>query len=225
MLYLQDPTDPAFHLPMKIPNDERPEDTLPTLPHLRWRRDDALQPPQVQQDAVGRDTCGHFPDGVLPLCCLKHSRSLVGAVLFSKTNRELKLNYFGKLIEKNNVICFRRYTGRMNSFRLSRCGPRDSDYLVRSFLTMRMQKDQLFCIHKDLLLEGAIVSHVITCQGRDHVVNILSVCKYLVIVIVHFELELTRRRSRERLCLFTPHWPPYPNAVGIIMGDFNICES
>ena len=78
-----------------------------------------------------------------------------------------------------------------------------------------------FCIHKDLLLEGAIVSHVITCQGRDHIVNILSVCKYLVIVIVHFELELSLRRSRQRLRLFNPHWPPYPNAVGIIMGDIN----
>ena len=22
----------------------------------------------------------------------------------------------------------------------------------------------------------------------------------------------------------TPHWPPYPIAVGIVMGDFNICE-
>ena len=32
------------------------------------------------------------------------------------------------------------------------------------------------------------------------------------------------RRLRERLRLITPHWPSYPNAVGIILGDFNICE-
>ena len=41
---------------------------------------------------------------------------------------------------------------------------------------------------------------------------------------VHFEPELTLRRLRERLRLITPHWPSYPNAVGIILGDFNICE-
>ena len=31
-------------------------------------------------------------------------------------------------------------------------------------------------------------------------------------------------RLRERLRLITPHWPSYPNAVGIILDDFNICE-
>ena len=45
-----------------------------------------------------------------------------------------------------------------------------------------------------------------------------------MIVTVHFEPELTLRRLRERLRLIAPHWPPYPNAVGIIMGYFNICE-
>ena len=48
--------------------------------------------------------------------------------------------------------------------------------------------------------------------------------KNLVIVDVHLELELTLRRLRERLRLITPHWPPYHDAVGIVMGDFNICE-
>ena len=77
---------------------------------------------------------------------------------------------------------------------------------------------------KDLLPEDAFVTHVITCQGRDHIVNVQSGQKNLVIVNVHFEPELTLRRLRERLRLITPHWPPHPNAVGTIMGDFNICE-
>ena len=80
------------------------------------------------------------------------------------------------------------------------------------------------CIHKDLLPEDAIVTHVITCQGRDHVVNVQSGRRNLVVVNVHFEPELTLGRLRERLRLIAPHWPPYPNAVGIIMGDLNICE-
>ena len=45
-------------------NDDDLENTLPAPPHSRWRRD-ALQPPQVQHDTAGRDTCGHFPDGGL----------------------------------------------------------------------------------------------------------------------------------------------------------------
>ena len=75
------------------------------------------------------------------------------------------------------------------------------------------------CIHEDLLPEDAIVKHVITCQGRDRIVNIQSGQKNLVIVNVHFEPKLTLRRSRERLRLITPHWPSYPDAVGIILGD------
>ena len=74
------------------------------------------------------------------------------------------------------------------------------------------------------LPENAIVTHVITCQRRDHIVNAQSGRKNLVIVNVHFEPVLTLRRLRERLRLITPHWPPYSNAFGIIMGDLNICE-
>ena len=92
------------------PNDGHPEDTLPALPNSRWRRD-ALQPPQVQQGTAGRDTCGHFPDGGLR-CVTWNTRGLVGSVLSSQRNRELKLNYFGKLIEKNNVICLQEVHGK-----------------------------------------------------------------------------------------------------------------
>ena len=32
------------------------------------------------------------------------------------------------------------------------------------------------------------------------------------------------RRLRVRFRLNTPHWPSYPNAVGIILGEFNFCD-
>ena len=80
------------------------------------------------------------------------------------------------------------------------------------------------CNHKDLLPEDAIVTHLITCQGGDHIENVQSEQKNLVIVNVHFEPELTLRRLCERLRLISPHWPSYPDAVGIILGDFYICE-
>ena len=47
------------------------------------------------------------------------------------------------------------------------------------------------CIHKDILPKDAIVIHMITCQGRDHVVNMQSGRQSLVILNVHFEPELT----------------------------------
>ena len=45
---------------------------------------------------------------------------------------------------------------------------------------------------------------MITCRGRDHIVNVQSGRKNPVIVNVHFEPELTSRRLRERLRLITP---------------------
>ena len=124
------------------PNDGHPEDTLPALPHLRWRRD-ALQPLQAQQDTAGRGACGHFPDGGLR-CVTWNTRGLVGSVLSSQRNRELKLNYFGNLIEKNNVICLQEVHGKNAFLQAIQVWPRDSDYLVLLFPTVRMQEDQLF---------------------------------------------------------------------------------
>ena len=80
------------------------------------------------------------------------------------------------------------------------------------------------CIHRDLVPEEAIVTHLITCQGRDHLVNIQSGRHNLVVVNVHFEPELTLTQLRGRLHLIHPHWPSYPSGVGIIFGDFNISD-
>ena len=80
------------------------------------------------------------------------------------------------------------------------------------------------CIHSHLLPDEAVVTHLITCQGLDHIVNIQSGRQNLVIVHVHFEPELTLRQPRDRLHLINPHWPSYPNGVGIILGDFHICD-
>ena len=69
-----------------------------------------------------------------------------------------------------------------------------------------------------------MVTHVVSCQGRDHIVSKRSGDRNLVVVNVHFEPDLTLRNLHERLRLITPHWPLYPEAPGVITGDFNICE-
>ena len=82
----------------------------------------------------------------------------------------------------------------------------------------------VICFHRDIPLEEAVVSHVITCQGRGYLVNIRSGRHNVVIVNVHIEPELTLRQLRRKLHLIHPHWPSHPNGVGIILGDFNIFD-
>ena len=80
----------------------------------------------------------------------------------------------------------------------------------------------VICIHRDLLPEEALVTHLITCHGRDHLLNIRTERHSLVIVNVLFEPDLTLRQLRGRLRLIHPHWLAYPNEVGIILCD--ICD-
>ena len=114
------------------------------------------------------------------------------------------------------------WEGRVSS-RPSDTGPASS--LVCSCQIMRTPFGSAFGIHEDLLLDDAKVTHVVICQGRDHIVNIRSGCRSLAVVNVHFEPELTLRSLLEVLRLITAHWPQYPCAIGMIMGDFHICEA
>ena len=116
---------------------------------------------------------------------------------------------------------FRKVMGRMYCSRLIRYWSRDSDYMVPNNPNAG---GSAICIHKDLLLDDAMVTHMVTCQGRDHIVSIRSGCRNLTVVNFHFEPKLTLRSLRGRLRLIAPHWPLYPEAVGVIAGDFDICE-
>ena len=78
------------------------------------------------------------------------------------------------------------------------------------------------CIHMDLLPDDDIVTHVVTCQGRDHLVKIRSGRHSLVIEHVHFEPELTLWQLRVRLSLIHPHWPAYPRGVGFFFWRFEL---
>ena len=64
-------------------------------------------------------------------------------------------------------------------------------------------------IRKNLLPVGAFVTHVTTCQGRDHVVTISAGESVVVIVNVRFEPNLVLRELRERLRRISPHWQRY----------------
>ena len=60
------------------------------------------------------------------------------------------------------------------------------------------------CIYRDFLPEDAIVTHIFTFEGRDHIVNMKSGRKSLVIVTVHSEPELPLRRLCKK-CVASLH--------------------
>ena len=113
---------------------------------------------------------------------------------------------------------------RTSFSKLFKCWLHNFGSLVHLFLTENAG-GSVICIHRDLLPEEALVTHLITCHGRDHLVNIRTERHSLVIVNVHFEPDLTLGQLRGRLRLIHPHWPAYPNEVGIILDDFNICDT
>ena len=59
------------------PNDGHLEDALHAPPHLRWRRG-SLQPPEMQQGCLDRNTCSQIPEGGL-LCVTWNTRGLLGS--------------------------------------------------------------------------------------------------------------------------------------------------
>ena len=124
---------------------------------------------------------------------------LLDRFVSSQKNREFKLKYFRKLFDTNNILCLQEVQGKDEYLQAVQVlAPR-----FRFFGTFNPGNENAggsaICIHKELLPEDAIVTHMITCQGRDHIVSIQSGRQSLVIVNVHFEPELTLRRSRERI--------------------------
>ena len=136
---------------------------------------------------------------------------------------EFKLKYLTKLFDNNNILCLQEVHGKDEYLQAIQVLAPQFWFFDTFIHGNENAGGSAICIHKDHLPEEAIVTHMITCQGRDHIVNVQSGRQSLVILNVDFEPELTLRQLRERLTLVTPHRLSYPNAVGIILGDFNIC--
>ena len=73
------------------------------------------------------------------------------------------------------------------------------------------------------LPDDAIVNHVTTRQGRDHIVSYRAGENVMVIVNVSFEPDLSTRELQESLRLISLRWPRSPEALGVLIGDLNIC--
>ena len=149
-----------------------------------------------------------------------------GGDLFSpdKGTENSNSNISNRLLDNNNIICLQEVHGKDEFLQAIQVLAPQFRFFGTSLPDNENAGGSAICIHRDLLPEEAIVTYVITCQGRDHLVNIRSGRHNLVIVNVHFEPELTLRQLRGRLRLIQAHWPAYPNGVGVILGDFNICN-
>ena len=208
---------------LQVPSGEQQLGASPASTRSRWRQDALQAQPQILQRTEGWDGCAPFlSEGMR--CITWNTRGLVGPVFSKQKNREFKLKYLKRLFDANNILCLQEVHGKDEYLQaIQVLAPR-----FRFFGTFIPDNENAggsaICIHRDLLLEEALVTHLVTCQGRAHFVNIQSGRHNLVIVNVHFEPALTLRQLRARLRLIHPHWPAYPNGLGIILGDFNICD-
>ena len=196
---------------------DRPESAPLGPPQLRWRPD-ALQPPEVLRDGLARNTCAHILDGGFT-CTSWNTRGLLGSRASSQRSRERKHAYLTRLARNNDVICLQK-THKKDEFlqAVQVLVPQFS--LFGTFMPNTVNADgSAILIRKNLLPDGAIFTHVATCQGRDHMVTIRSGESVMLIVNDHFEPDLVLRDLRERLRRISPHWHRYPEASGMCEPD------
>ena len=138
-------------------NDEHPEDALPARPHSRWRRD-ALQPPQIHRGILDRNTCVHIPDDGLR-CVTWNTRGLIGSPISSQLSSEQKHNYFSRLIENNNnIICLQEVHGKGEFLQAPLVLAPRFQLFGTSIPDNANAGGSATCIHKDLLLDDAVVT-------------------------------------------------------------------
>ena len=144
---------PSLHAFAKLKRMQRPSPVT--------QIQDALQaPPQIQQRATG------WP---FPKACdvLLGTPGLVGSVFSKQRNREFKLKYLKRLSDANNLLCpGGAWKGRVSSG-YSGVGSAISVFVVHFFLITKNAEGWAVCVHMDLLLEEAIVTHLVSCHGRE----------------------------------------------------------
>ena len=202
-------------LPPDVPSGEQQRGAFPASIRSLWRQDALQAQPQILQRPTGWDGCGFFlSEGMR--CSTWNTRGLVGSFFSRQRNREFKLKYLKKLLDNNNMICLHEVHGKDEFLQaIQVLAPR-----FRLFGTFLPNNENAggsaICIHRDLLPEEAIVTHVVTCQGRDHLVNIRSGRHSLVIVNVHFEPELTVRQLRGQIV----YYPPALACISLLCGRY-----
>ena len=85
---------------------------------------------------------------------------------------EVLLDLEQKRLIENNIICLQEVRGKDEVLlAIQVLAPRFRLYgtVIRNNANAG---GSVRCIHKDFLPDYAVVTHVVTCQGRDHIVNV-----------------------------------------------------
>ena len=99
---------------------------------------------------------------------------------FPITFQEKKHNYFTRLTKNNDIICLQEIHGK-DEFLQAIQVLVPQFRLFGTFIPYNLNAGgSAVCIHKNLVPEGAIVTHAVTCQGRDYIVDIQSGDRNLV---------------------------------------------
>ena len=147
-----------------VPCDEQQRGDLPASTRSRWRQDALQAPPQVLQRTTGWDGCGPFlSEGMR--CITWNTRGLVESMFSKQKNREFKLKYLKKFFDTTNILCLQEVYGK-DEYRqaIQVLAPRF--WFFGTFIPVNENAGgSAICIHRDILPQGAIVTHLITCQG------------------------------------------------------------
>ena len=154
----------------EVPNNDQQRGALPASTRSHWRQNALQAPPQVLQRITGWD--GHGPFLAEGLQCITWN-TRVSLDLFSLSRRPVNSSSnTSNFFKDNNIVCLQEVHGKGEYLQAIQVfAPR-----FRLFGTFFPENEKAggsaICIHKDLLPELAIVTHLITCQGRDHIVHI-----------------------------------------------------
>ena len=163
-------------LPPEVPSGEQQLGAFPASTNSRWRQDALQAQPQILQRTKGWDVCGPFLFEGLRCITTWNTSGLVGSVFSRQRNREFKLKYLKRLLDHNNIICLQEVHGKDEYLQAIQVLAPQFQFLGTFIPDNENAGGSAICIHRDLLPEEAIVSHVVTCQGPDHLVNIPFYC-------------------------------------------------
>ena len=149
---------------------------------------------------------------------------LLGSAVSSQVCREQKQKYFKLVTDKNNVICPQETLGK-DEFLQALQVLHTQFRMFRTFVTDNVNAaGSAIFIPEHILSDHAVVTHDVTCQGRDDIIRLQSGENASVVINVHFEPDLILRSLREKLRRIASHWPRYPEGFRNIFGDLHeIC--
>ena len=103
----------------------------------------------------------------IPKACDENwnTRGLVGSVFSRQRNREFKLKYLKRLFDQE-------VHGKDEYLQAIQVLATQFQFFGTFIVDNENAGGSAICIHRNLPPEGAIVSHVISCQGRDHLESI-----------------------------------------------------